>query len=153
MTIKQYAAQHKVSPQAVYQRLKTHKIRVESLTENGTGQLTGEGIVVLDKLFNPENRAIKPLKDEKIDALEEQIATLKAAKEALQTSVDLLTQRVEELKQDKDNYFQALIKSQDALADQIKRLGEGNPSGRSSERLTWRERITGRRNPGSSSKG
>ena len=144
MTIKQYAVDHKVSPQAVYQRLKKNKIRVETLTENGSGELTGEGIVVLDKLFSPENKAIKPLKDEKIDALEAQIAAIKAEKESLQTRVDLLTQRVEELKQDKDNYFQALLKSQDALADQIKRLGEGNPSGRSHERLTWRERITGR---------
>lgn len=143
MTIKQYAVDHKVSPQAVYQRLKKNKIRVETLTENGSGELTGEGIVILDKLFDPENKAIKPLKDEKIDALEAQIAAIKAEKESLQTRVDLLTQRVEELKQDKDNYFQALLKSQDALADQIKRLGEGNPSGRSHERLTWRERITG----------
>jgi molecular chaperone GrpE (heat shock protein) len=145
MTIKQYAAEHKVSPQAVYQRLKKNKIRVETLTENGSGELTGEGIVILDKLFNPENRAIKPLKDEKIEALEAQLAAIKADNEAKQAKIDLLTQRAEELKQDKENYFQALLKSQDALADHIKRLGEGKPSGGGSERLTWRERFTGRR--------
>ena len=147
MTIKQYAAQHRVSPQAVYQRLKKNKIRVETLTENGTGELTGEGIVILDKLFNPENRAIKPLKDERIEALEAQLAAIKAENAALQTKVDLLTQRAEELKQDKEQYIKALEREQENHLITMKLL----PG--TSERLTWRERITGRRNPGSSSKG
>jgi uncharacterized coiled-coil protein SlyX len=143
MTIKQYAEQQGISPQAVYQRLKKNGIRVDTLTEANSGELTGEGIIVLDKLFDPENRATKPLKDEKIEALEEQLTALKAEKAALQEKVDSLTNRVEELKQDKDNYFQALLKAQDTFSETMKLLP--GTTGKGSDRLTWKERFTGRR--------
>ena len=83
MTIKQYAEQLGISPQAVYQRLKKNKVKIESLTEKGTGELTGEGTIILDKLFNPENRQIKPAKDERIEALEQQIAELRADRKSV----------------------------------------------------------------------
>ena len=150
MTIKQYAAEHKISPQAVYQRLKKNKIRVETLTENGTGELTGEGIIVLDKLFDPENKAIKPLKDERIEALEEQLAAFKAENAALQERVDSLTKRAEELKNDKDLISKALEREQENYSTLLKYLPAPGQTatGGGSERLTWKERLTGRRKQG-----
>lgn len=145
MTIKQYAAEHKVSPQAVYQRLKKNKIRVETLTENGSGELTGEGIVILDKLFNPENRAIKPLKDEKIEALEALLAAIKADNLVLQEKVDSLTQRAEELAKDKDYFKQLLDNSQNTVVTlQALLPGETEKNKDSQRKLTWRERFTGK---------
>lgn len=143
MTIKQYAAQHKVSPQAVYQRLKKNKIRVETLTENGTGELTGEGIVVLDKLFNPENRAIKPLKDEKIEALEAQLAAFKAENAVLQTKVDSLTDMVGILKQSNETYIKLLEQEREQNLEMVKRLPAGPSEGVPGKRSFW-HRLTGR---------
>lgn len=148
MTIKQYAAEHGVSPQAVYQRLKKNKIRVETLTENGSGEITGEGMVVLDKLFSPENRALKPLKDEKIEALEAQLSTLKEIKARLEESNEQLTQRVEELKKDKETWAQAYLKQQEINLTLTKALPapkeEEKQEPAQPRRLTWRERFTGR---------
>jgi len=149
MTIKEYAAQHKVSPQAVYQRLKKNKIRVETLTENGSGEITGEGMVVLDKLFDPENRATKPLKDEKIEALEAQIADYKELKAKLEAQLEYLTKRAEELEKDKESWAQACLKQLDINNSLMKALPapqEESKQGGGSKprRLTWRERFTGR---------
>ena len=77
MTIKQYAEQKKISPQAVYQRLKKNKLKVDTITERETGEITGEGMVILDKLFTAENRQNKPAKDELIEALNNQITNLR----------------------------------------------------------------------------
>ena len=143
MTIKQYAAQHKVSPQAVYQRLKKNKIRVETLTENGTGELTGEGIVVLDKLFSPENRAIKPLKDEKIEALEAQLSAIKSENAVLQTKVDSLTEMVGILKQSNETYIKLLEQEREQNLEMVKRLPAGSAEGSAEKRSFW-QRLTGK---------
>lgn len=155
MTIKEYAKQQGISPQAVYQRLKKNKVKIEQLTEKGTGEITGEGIVILNKLFDPENRQTKPAKDEIIDGLQEQLNALKAEKAALLESIEQNQRRLEELQKDKEYYMKALEKEQNNYEQIIKLLpaATNQTSSGKPERLTWRERITGRRNPGSSSKG
>ena len=144
MTIKQYAEQMGVSPQAVYQRLKKNKVKVESLTDKGTGELTGEGTVILNKLFNPENRQIKPAKDERIEALEQQIAELRAELSSKAERIKSLEEQTANLKDDKEYFKQALDKAQNNLSE-IKALlpGPGEKPG-TGRRLTWRERLTGK---------
>ena len=156
MTIKQYAEEKGISPQAVYQRLKKNKIKVESITEKGTGELTGEGTVILDKLFSTENRQIKPIKDEKIEALEKQLSEARAQLSSKDELIKSLEKERDSLKEDKDYFKQALNQAQTNLSD-IKALlpGPGQqavekaPEAR--RKLTLRERFTGRLN--SSSKG
>ena len=156
MTIKKFAAQQGVSPQAVYQRLKTNKIKVETITEKGTGELTGEGLVILIKLFDPENRQIKPIKDERIEALEQQLADARAQLSSKDEQIKSLEKERESLKEDKEYFKQALTQAQTNLSD-IKALLPG-PSQATTEKapeprrkLTLRERFTGRLD--SSSKG
>jgi len=141
MTIKQYADQQGVSPQAVYQRLKKNKIKVESLTEKGTGELTGEGTVILDKLFAAENRQIKPTKDGLIEELNKQITELRAQLSSKEERIKSLEAEVESLKSDKEYFKQALDKAQNNFSD-IKALLPG--AGGDQRKLSWRERISGR---------
>lgn len=151
MTIKQYAAKIRISPQAVYQRLKKNKVRIESLTEKGTGEITGEGMIILDKLFDPENRQIKPIKDERIEALEDQIAQLRAQVSSKDERVKSLEAEAAALREDKEYFKQALDKAQNNLSS-IKALlagpdDKGQASPPSADRkLTWRERFSGRLN-------
>lgn len=144
MTIKQYAKTVGISPQAVYQRLKTNKVKIESLTEKGTGEITGEGMAILDKLFDPKNRQIKPVKDERIEALEKQILDLRADLASKIERVKSLEEQAETLKEDKEYFKQALDKAQNNLSE-IKALlpgpGEKPSTGR---KLTWKERFSGR---------
>ena len=149
MTIKQYAQETGISPQAVYQRLKKNKIKVESLTEKGSGEITGEGMAILNKLFDPENRQTKPAKDEKIEALEQQITELRAQLSSKDERIKSLEEKAKGLQEDKDYFKQALDKSQNNLSE-IKALlpgAQASPAG--SRKLTWRERFTGKVNPSS----
>lgn len=144
MTIKQYAEKAGVSPQAVYQRLKKNKIRVDSLTEKGSGELSGEGIVILNKLFDPENRQIKPAKDEKIEALEQKVAELRAELSTKEERIKHLEEQAESLKEDKAFFKQAFEKEQNNFTE-LKALMPGaqaSPAG--SRKLTWRERFSGK---------
>jgi DNA repair exonuclease SbcCD ATPase subunit len=144
MTIKQYAVKEGVSPQAVYQRLKNNKIRVDSLTEKGSGDITGEGIVILDKLFNPENRQIKPAKDEKIEALEQQVSELRAKLSSKEECIKRLEEQAASLKEDKDYFKQALDKAQSNFSE-LKALMPGAQASPAGDRkLTWRERFSGK---------
>lgn len=143
MTIKQYAEEMGVSPQSVYQRLKKNKIRVESMTEKGTGELTGEGRAVLDKLYSPENRPTKSSKDEQLEVLNNQVSTIRQENAVLIEKVKRLEAEVSALKEDKDYLSKALEREQMNNADFIKLLPgkvEQQP-----EKLTWKERFTGRR--------
>lgn len=144
MTIKQYAQEAGVSPQAVYQRLKKNKIKVESLTEKGSGELSGEGLVILNKLFDPENRQTKPAKDEKIEALEQRITDLLAQLSSKDERIKGLEEQNETLKEDKAYFKQALEKEQSNLSE-IKALlpgAQASPAG--DRKLTWKERFTGK---------
>ena len=158
MTIKQYAQKAGVSPQAVYQRLKKNKIKVESLTEKGTGELSGEGIAILDKLFDPENRQTKPPKDELIEALEQQIEALRVIVSTKEERLKSLEAEAAALREDKEYFKQALDKSQNNLTaiknllagpEQPKPEPKPEPAAAESRKLTWRERITGKVNPSS----
>lgn len=147
MTIKQLAKELKVSPQAVYQRLQTRKIDVKTLTHPVTKELTSDGEFVIRSMYNQE------IKQGTKQALTEKQGESKEVEELRKQAAELiekcssLQKRVDELEEDKDYFKRALEKSQDNMSE-IKKLLSGT-----SERLTWRERITGRRNPGSSSKG
>jgi hypothetical protein len=149
MTIKEYAAEQQISPQAVYQRLKKNKIRVETLTEKGSGEITGEGMVILDKLFDPENQQKKLLKDEKIESLQDQLSVVRQEKAALEERVKWLEEKSEILKDMLDSSNAALSRAQDIHKQFLATLPAPQPenasTGGGSERLTWKERLTGRR--------
>ena len=148
MTIKQLAKELKVSPQAIYQRLQSHKIDVKTLTHPVTKELTSDGEFVVRSMYNQEiKQGSKQALAEKQSRQEE----LKEIEELRKQAADLiekntsLKKRVEELEADKEYFKKALDKAQDNISE-IKALLPGpSQNNAKPERLTWRERITGRR--------
>lgn len=145
MTIKQYAEKLGISPQAVYQRLKKNKIRIESLTEKGSGEISGEGMIVLDKLFSPESMQKKPPKDELIEALEKQISDLRTENSTKDEKIKGLEAETRRCNEEIAFLRKALEKEQENYSNAMQRLLPAGPKSEST-RLTWRERFTGRRN-------
>ena len=143
MTIKEFAKQEGISIQAVYQRLNKNKIKIEAVTEKGTGVITGEGQVILNKLFDPENRQTKLIKDEQIEAQTEQIARLREELSRKEEKIESLEKELSALREDKEYFKQALEREQSNVKE-IKSLLPGTGGGSEPRRLTWRERFTGR---------
>jgi hypothetical protein len=133
MKVKEYAQQHGVSPQAVYQRINGIKSRsnkpLKYYIEPKSKELTGEAIELLDGLYNGDNRIkelpVKTLEDDMNnlkqalnaveienkslrDQLKEKddiIADLRSDKRFLQTMLDSLTRQ----QQPKQGFFKRLF--------------------------------------------
>ena len=94
MTIKEAAAQHGVSTQAIYKRLNQHGVKLSTLKDHDTGELTADGEAVINQLFNqPKPTGNNQLK-ETISRMTTEIAEVKVQNEALR-------ERVRELEADK----------------------------------------------------
>ena len=94
MTIKEAAAQHGVSTQAIYKRLNQQGVKLSTLKNPDTGELTADGEVVINQLFNQPKPAGNNQLKETISQLTTELASLKAENEALR-------ERVRELEADK----------------------------------------------------
>ena len=156
MTIKQLAKELKVSPQAVYQRLQSRKIDVKTLTHPVTKELTSDGEFVIRTMYDQENKqgtkqglSEKQSRPEDLKELEElrkQVADLIEKNTSLE-------KRVDEVVGEREAFREAMQTAQ-RMQEQMMNRFLTAPAPQAEERkLTWRERITGRRNPGSSSKG
>ena len=145
MTIKQMAEKLEVSPQAVYQRLKKNHIAVNTITDSKTKELTADGELVLEKLFQLEE-PIKPTKQDMVEELKKQLIAVREENAGLIEKLKALESEVDQLKIDKENLTKALDKAQDLHQQTINRLLPAAGQTVQTDRLTWRERITGRRN-------
>lgn len=149
MTIKQAAAKYKVSPQAVYQRLKKKKIFVESLTDKTTGELTPEGEMILDNLFNPEKQPLKANSRAYAEEQEKTIKELRAQIAELVEQKKAADERAEFFKAQQAETNEALNKALDMHQQMINRLlpaGDQKPAQEPApaRKLTWRERFSGK---------
>lgn len=143
MTIKQMADKLGVSPQAIYQKLKKNGVEVYKLTDKKTKELTGEAEVIITKLFSGDPAEIKPSKQTVIDSLQEQVQALRTENAVLVERVKHLEEKVSTLSTDKDTLQKALDKAQDLHQQSLAFLPAAGQT--SPERLTWKERFTGRR--------
>ena len=144
MTIKQMADKLGVSPQAIYQKLKKNGVEVYKLTDKKTKELTGEAEVIINKLFSADPAEIKPSKQTVIESLQEQVQALRTENAVLVERVKHLEEKVSTLSTDKDTLQKALDKAQDLHQQSLAFLPAAGQT--SPERLTWKERFTGRRN-------
>lgn len=150
MTIKQAAAKYKVSPQAVYQRLKKKKIFVETLTDKVTGELTPEGEMILDNLFNPEKQPLKANSRAYAEEQENTIKELRAQIAELVEQKKAADERAEFYKARQAETNESLNKALDLNQQMLNRLlpaGEPVAETQKAEaprKLTWRERFSGR---------
>ena len=145
MTIRQKAEELGVSPQAVYQRLKKNGITVYKLTDPKTKELTADGELVISKLFSQPDDEIKPTKQAMVDELNQQISKLREDNAGLIEKVAALAEENRQLKEDKESLTKALDKAQDLHQQTLNRLLPAAGQTSSGDRLTWRERLTGRK--------
>ena len=145
MTIKQMADKLGVTPQAIYQRLKKNGVQISTLIDRETKELTGEAEVIIGKLYGPDQSEIKPTKQSVIDALNEQVQTLRTEKAVLLERIKSLEESVSSLKSDKESLTTALDKAQELHKQTITLLPAPGQVSQTSEKLTWKERLTGRR--------
>lgn len=145
MKVKDYAAAHNVTPQAVYQRLGRLKKRtgkpLSYYVEGNTGELTGEAVEILDKLYSGAN-VIKeiPTKtvDDEINALKQQLNHVESENARLQELLKLreeqnaqLHEQIDELRKDKEHLRQsetALIASIQPKQSFFQRLFNRKPA-------------------------
>ena len=147
MTVKQMAEKLGVSPQAIYQRLKKNGVTVGKLIDQKNKELTPDGELVIEKLFSQPDEAFKPTKQGVIEELNKQLSTVREENATLVERLKALEAEVEQLKADKDNLTKALDKAQDLHQQTLTRLlPAAGQTVQQNTRLTWRERLTGRRN-------
>jgi len=148
MTIKEAAAKYNVSPQAIYQRLKKKKVFVESITNKGTGELTPEGEMILDNLFNPEKQPIKANSRAYANEQENTIKELRAQIAELVEQKKAAEERAEFFKAQQAETNEALKKALDIQQQTLNRLlpapAEQPAAAAGDRKLTWRERFSGR---------
>ena len=145
MTIKQMAVKLGVSPQAIYQKLKKNGVEVYKLTDKKTKELTAEAEVIIDKLFSGDPAEIKPNKQSVIDGLQEQVQSLRTENAVLVERVKALEAENSTLKADKESITKALETAQ-ALHQQTLAFLPAAGQTVQGDKLTWKERLTGRRN-------
>lgn len=145
MTIKQMAKKQNVSPQAIYQRLKRQGVNVNSLIDKETQELTPEGEMVLNDMFNKKNAPIKPNSTAFADEQKKRITELNIEVANLKEKVSSLETQLRKTEEDRDYLRLQLDKAQDNLNENIKRLpAAGETVTEAARRLSWRERFTGR---------
>ena len=87
MTIKEAAEHYGVSQQAVYQRLKKAGVNLKTLKNPDTGELTPDGEVVINQLFNQRQPTDSTNLKEQFNELSKEVASLKAENEVLKARV------------------------------------------------------------------
>lgn len=146
MTVKQIAEELKVSPQAVYQRLKKSGVDVRKLVDSQTKELTTDGEYSIRKLFTDASEP-KQTKQSIIEEYVKQLDALKLENASLTEKLKAAEEKASQLQVDKDNLTKALLQAQDLHQRALERmLPAAGQTVQAPEKLTWKERLTGRRN-------
>ena len=147
MTIKQMAEELKISPQSIYHRLKKSKVDVRKLVDYQTRELTADGEYTIRKLFSHDTSEPKQTKQSIMDEYAKKVEGLNLELTSVKEQLKAAEEKISQLQIDKDNLTKALLQAQElhqkALDTMLPAAGK-TVSG--SDRLTWKERLTGRRN-------
>lgn len=123
MTIKELADRLGVSSQSVYKRLKNHGVKLDTLRNKATGEITADGLQVVARVFDldlsgetpppetttkPETEVEKPVKSE-VEKLKIEVERLKSEVEKLTTLNSTMVEKVEMLASERDTLKQELI--------------------------------------------
>lgn len=144
MTIKQMAARHNVSPQAIYQRLKKQGVNVNSLMDKETQELSPEGEMILEKLFDKKTAYYKVNSTAYAEEQKKQITALNLEISTLKEKIEGLEKELAAVKEDRDFLRSALSKAQDNQSETLKLLPGAQAPAAGDRRLTWRERFSGK---------
>lgn len=136
MTIKELADRLGVSSQSVYKRLKNHGVKLETLKDKATGEITAEGLQVVARVFNldltseqtqpetateTETRVESPV-DSEVERLKKEVERLTTEVEKLNNLNSTMVEKVESLESERDYLRQTLQAQQQLQAMTLQRL-------------------------------
>ena len=147
MTIKKLSEELGVSPQAIYQKLKKSKVDVRKLVDYQTRELTNDGEYTIRKLFSHDASEPKQTKQSIMEEYEKKVEGLNLELTSVKEQLKAAEDKISQLQIDKDNLTKALLQAQDLHQKALERmLPAAGETVSGSDRLTWKERLTGRRN-------
>lgn len=156
MTIKQFAQEHGVSCQAVYQKLKRNRISVDTLINGknpgGSRELSENGINTLCQLFTNREITLNETEqhrqqiDKHVESLEAENAELRNQLETATAKAEQLTGRVKELEADIKRLTDAktALEADNARIKQELTEARAEASDRAKELETENARLTGK---------
>lgn len=136
MTIKELADRLGVSSQSVYKRLKNHGVKLETLKDKATGEITAEGLQVVARVFNmdltseqtqpetateTETRVESPV-DSEVERLKKEVERLTTEVEKLNNLNSTMVEKVQTLESERDYLRNALQAQQQLQAMTLQRL-------------------------------
>lgn len=136
MTIKELADRLGVSSQSVYKRLKNHGVKLETLKDKATGEITAEGLQVVARVFNldltseqtqpetateTETRVESPV-DSEVERLKKEVERLTTEVEKLNNLNSTIVEKVQTLESERDYLRNALQAQQQLQAMTLQRL-------------------------------
>lgn len=122
MTIKQAAEKYGISVQAIYSRLKKNDIKLETLKDADTGELTADAMAVLDKLFDKENREKRENFNSTIERLQGEVNRLDKENAGLVEKIKQLETVNAELKQERERLLTIAQQAQELHKAALDRL-------------------------------
>ena len=136
MTIKELADRLGVSSQSVYKRLKNHGVKLETLKDKATGEITAEGLQVVARVFNldltseqtqPETATetetmVESPVDSEVERLKKEVERLTTEVEKLNNLNSTIVEKVQTLESERDYLRNALQAQQQLQAMTLQRL-------------------------------
>lgn len=123
MTIKELADRLGVSSQSVYKRLKNHGVKLETLKDKATGEITAEGLQVVARVFNLDltgkqaqaetatetDTMVESPVDSEVERLKKEVERLTTEVERLNNLNSTMVEKVEMLTSERDTLKQELL--------------------------------------------
>lgn len=144
MKIKDFAKKQGVSVQAVYQRLKSANIDISGIKDGVTGELTDDGLKICEKLYLKNDSS----KDKEIAALNDRLNALMSENDSLKVTLKQKEKEIEQLTEER-NRWASMAEAAQQTAQQAQALNMASiqtiKAIQAAPRLTWWQRITGKR--------
>lgn len=122
MTIKGAAEMYGITVQAVYSRLKKESIQLETLKDADTGELSADGELVLNKLFDKENRVKHESLNSTIERLQGDVNRLEKENIALVEKLKQVEAANAELKEERERLLRLAEQAQELHKAALERL-------------------------------
>lgn len=152
MTIKEVAEKTGLSHQAIYKRLKNHGVKLDSIRDKATGQITLDGEAIISELFpacagpsdtlEKEKPAEKPVETQ----VENEVEKLRNQVAELTTEVEKLRNQVATLENERDFLRTTLEREQQLQGIALSKLPPALPPAEAErgKLRSWWDRVRGR---------
>lgn len=122
MTIKQAAEKYGITVQAIYSRLKSNGIKLETIKDTNTGELTQDAEIVFDRLFSKEIQEQKESLKSTVERLNNDIKRLESDNAVLIEKLKQLENSNAELKVERERLIGLAERAQELHKAALDRL-------------------------------